>query len=99
MRVPVLLEQTLGLESFENIDLNSKVVGNFFHEVFEKLLDNPNLNSENFDDHLESVLRDVDNSYARYFTQDATAQFTWTNLGEIVKQTAVVLKKAWKMIR
>ena len=87
------LEQTLGLESFENIDLNSKVVGNFFHEVFEKLLDQANLTSENFDNHLESVLHEVDTSYARYFTQDATAQFTWANLGEIVKQTAVVLKK------
>ena len=83
----------MGLESFENIDLNSKVVGNFFHEVFEKLLDQANLTSENFDNRLESVLHEVDTSYARYFTQDATAQFTWVNLGEIVKQTAVVLKK------
>ncbi len=87
------LEQTLGLESFENIDLNSKVVGNFFHEVFEKLLTKPNLSSENFDLYLESVLQDVDTSYARYFTQDSTAQFTWANLGEIVKQTSAVLKK------
>ena len=51
------------------------------------------MTSENFDNRLESVLHEVDTSYARYFTQDATAQFTWANLGEIVKQTAVVLKK------
>lgn len=87
------LEKTLKLESFENIDLNSKVVGNFFHEVFEKLLVTPNLNSDNFDEQLESVLQEVDSNYARYFRQDATAKFTWTNLGEIVKQTSVVLKK------
>lgn len=30
------LENTLSLETFENIDINSKIVGNFFHEVFEK---------------------------------------------------------------
>ncbi|WP_251712950.1 ATP-dependent nuclease subunit B [Lactococcus ileimucosae] len=87
------LEKTLNLEVFENIDLNSKVVGNFFHEVFEKLLLTPSLTNENFDQHLERVLQEVDNNYARYFTQDATAQFTWTNLGEIVRQTAVILKK------
>ncbi len=87
------LEKTLGLESFENIDLNSKVVGNFFHEVFEKLLVRPNLNSENFDLQLESILHEVDSEYERYFTQDATSQFTWANLGEIVKQTSVILKK------
>lgn len=87
------LENTLGLETFENIDINSKIVGNFFHEVFEKIMQAPEISAENFDKKLTDVLHEVDKNYARYFTQDATARFTWSNLEEIVKQTAIMLKK------
>ena len=87
------LETTLGLETFENIDINSKIVGNFFHEVFEKVMQEEALSAENFDEKLTKVLHDVDSNYSRYFTQDATARFTWTNLEEIVRQTATVLKE------
>ncbi|MDD0420939.1 PD-(D/E)XK nuclease family protein, partial [Shigella sonnei] len=34
------LETTLGLETFENIDINSKIVGNFFKNFMEKVTDN-----------------------------------------------------------
>lgn len=88
------LENTLGLETFETLDLNSKVVGNFFHEVFEKLLHLPELSNENFDEKLDFIFHQVNRKYARYFTSNATARFTWTNLEEIVRQTAVLLKKS-----
>lgn len=51
------------------------------------------LSAENFDEKLTKVLHDVDSNYSRYFTHDATARFTWTNLEEIVRQTATVLKE------
>ena len=86
------LENTLSLETFENIDINSKIVGNFFHEVFEKVMKETDLSAENFDEKLTLVLQEVDKNYSRYFTQDATARFTWSNLEEIVRQTATVLK-------
>ncbi len=88
------LENTLGLETFENIDINSKIVGNFFHEVFEKLLNLVDLSSSNFDERLTAVLHEVDSKYERYFKQDATARFTWSNLEEIVRQTSIMLKKS-----
>lgn len=50
------------------------------------------LSAENFDEKLTLVLQEVDKNYSRYFTQDATAIFTWSNLEEIVRQTATVLK-------
>ena len=87
------LENTLGLETFENIDINSKIVGNFFHEVFEKVMQLTELSVDNFDEKLGTVLQEVDKNYARYFTQDATARFTWVNLEEIVRQTARMLKR------
>ena len=40
----------MGLETFENIDINSKIVGNFFHEVFEKVMQEEALSAENFDE-------------------------------------------------
>ena len=88
------LENTLSLETFESVDINSKIVGNFFHEVFEKLMNLPDLSKDNFDERLTDVLHKVDKDYSRYFTQDATARFTWSNLEEIVRQTAVVLKNS-----
>lgn len=87
------VENTLGLEVFEDIDINSKVVGNFFHEVFEKLLKVENLNSDNFDDFLKEIIATVNQDYQRYFKRDATARFTWENLEEIISQTAVMLKR------
>lgn len=50
------------------------------------------LSAENFDEKLTLFLQEVDKNYSRYFTQDATARFTWSNLEEIVRQTATVLK-------
>ncbi|MFC4651637.1 ATP-dependent nuclease subunit B [Lactococcus nasutitermitis] len=88
------VENTLGLEIFENIDINSKIVGNFFHEVFEKILKVSELTVGNFDDKLTTVLQEVNNEYARYFTRDARSRFTWANLEEIVRQTSVMLKKS-----
>ena len=87
------LESTLKLETFEEIDINSKVVGNFFHAIFEKLLIQKDLTSANFDAHLDAVIADVNKEYRHYFTQGPSAQFTWENLEEIVYQTAVMLKK------
>ena len=87
------ITNTLNLEQFEVIDINSKVVGNFFHEVFEKLLQQKDVTSDNFDARLTSVITDVNATYQHYFVQDATARFTWENLEEILYQTAAVLKK------
>lgn len=88
------LENTLGLETFETIDINSKIVGNFFHEVFEKLMSLTELSVENFDEKLSMILNEVDSNYSKYFKQDARSRFTRSNLEEITRQTATLLKKS-----
>jgi len=86
------LEKTLGLQAFEKLDIDSRTVGNFFHEVFEKLLSQSDLSDLNFDDQLTKSIQDVSKKYEKIFTRDATSQFTWLNLNEIARQTAAVLR-------
>ncbi len=87
------IENTLKLEIFEDIDINSKVVGNFFHKVFETLLAQPQLNSDNFDATLKAVITDINSEYGRYIKRDATSRFKWQNLEEIILQTAMMIKR------
>jgi ATP-dependent helicase/nuclease subunit B len=87
------LSQTLHLQEFERIDLDSRISGSYFHEVFEILMRNSNKTSEEFDSKLTRSLHEVDNKYLSFFTRDATSRYTWTKLQEIIKQTATLLKQ------
>lgn len=87
------LENTLGLEATESMSLDARIVGNFFHEVFEKLMGMPNLTAEHFDRELERILAESQEVYSPYFEVDASSRFTAVNLAEISRQTAPMLKR------
>ncbi|GBG96884.1 ATP-dependent nuclease subunit B [Lactococcus termiticola] len=87
------LQNTLRLQAVEPLSLDSRIVGNFFHEVFEKLMADPELSEGRFDESLGQLLNETYSNYELYFEQDARSRFAATNLKEIVQQTSVMLKE------
>lgn len=87
------ISNTLHLHPFEKIDLDARVSGSYFHEVFEKVMRSEQLKTNPFDEVLTQTLQEVDNKYQDIFTRDATSRYTWTKLHEIIQQTATVLKQ------
>ena len=86
------LENTLKLKMPEEIDLNARQVGEFFHEIFENIMKLSNLTSENFDENLDQIITNSRQNYQQYFSRDAKSRFIELNLLDIVKQTGTRLK-------
>ena len=87
------IKQTLHIREFEKIDLDSRLSGSYFHEVFEKVMRDSQGSTQNFDKILTQTLHEVDEKYATYFTRDASSEYTQKKLKEIIKQTATIIKK------
>ncbi|GFH41591.1 ATP-dependent helicase/deoxyribonuclease subunit B [Lactococcus hodotermopsidis] len=87
------LTHTLHVRELEKIDLDSRISGSYFHEVFEKVMRDHETTLDNFDFKLTQSLQEVDSKYEPFFKRDATSRYTHSRLQEIVKQTATVLKQ------
>ncbi|WEV45187.1 ATP-dependent nuclease subunit B [Streptococcaceae bacterium ESL0687] len=85
------INNTLLLKELETLSLDSRISGNYFHEVFERLmLIGPS--SENFDKNLKASLKDVysERNY-RYYFQNETGKYLYQNLIDIIEQTSTML--------
>lgn len=87
------INNTLHVKAFEKIDLDSRISGSYFHEVFEHVMRSDQVEATSFDDTLTSSLQEVNSKYLDFFTRDATSRYTWTRLQEIIKQTSIMLKQ------
>ena len=87
------INNTLHIKAFEKIDLDSRISGSYFHEVFEHLMCSDQVELASFDDTLTRSLQEVDSKYLDFFTRDATSRYTWSRLQEIIKQTSTLLKQ------
>lgn len=87
------LANSLHLHEIEPIDLASNVVGTYFHEVFQRLLEEKPY-EDLFDETLTVALQQIDSKYVKLFERDALSQFTKLQLEKIIRQSAVLLKKA-----
>lgn len=87
------LNQTLHIKEFETIDLDSRLSGSYFHEVFEKVMRTSAQDGQAFDQILAKTLQEVDEKYQVYFKRDALSQFTQSRLQEIIYQTATMIKQ------
>ncbi|MDR1606663.1 MAG: ATP-dependent nuclease subunit B [Streptococcaceae bacterium] len=87
------LKHTLNLKAFEKINLDARISGSYFHEVFEKLMRFDQTEQSTFETLVTKSLQEVDTKYLTYFTRDATSRYTWTKLQEIIKQTATMLQQ------
>ncbi|WEV60680.1 ATP-dependent nuclease subunit B [Streptococcaceae bacterium ESL0729] len=85
------INNTLLLKELETLSLDSRISGNYFHEVFERLmLIGPN--SQNFDKSLKASLKEVysERNY-RYYFQNETGKYLYQNLIDIIEQTSTML--------
>jgi ATP-dependent helicase/nuclease subunit B len=87
------INHTLHVKPFEKIDLDARISGSYFHEVFEHLMSANQVEAASFDDTLTKSLQEVDRKYRDFFTRDATSRYTWSRLQEIIKQTSTLLKQ------
>ena len=87
------INHTLHVKAFEKIDLNARISGSYFHEVFEDLMRANQVEAASFDDALTKSLQEVDRKYLDFFTRDATSRYTWSRLQEIIRQTSTLLKQ------
>lgn len=89
------LSRTLHLKEFENVDLHPNVIGDYFHEVFEKALkDGPTV--DKFDEILNKAIKTTEQKYQRIFGREdnETGKFILSNLAEEIQQTAAVVKRS-----
>ncbi|GFH40493.1 ATP-dependent nuclease subunit B [Lactococcus insecticola] len=87
------LNNTLHVHEFEKIDLDARISGSYFHEVFEKVMRDTLTSKADFQYVLTRSLQEVDSKYQAFFTRDATSAYTWKKLQEIIRQTATMLEK------
>lgn len=87
------LSHTLQVKDFEKIDLDARISGSYFHEVFENVMKSSKLEKLSFDVVLTQCLQDVDKKYEMLFTRDATSRYTWSRLHDMIEQTATILKQ------
>ncbi|GHU35837.1 ATP-dependent helicase/deoxyribonuclease subunit B [Bacilli bacterium] len=87
------INNTLHIKAFEKIDLDSRISGSYFHEVFENVMQSSQVEAAAFDDILTQSLQEVDSKYLEFFTRDATSRYTWSRLQDIIRQTSTMLKQ------
>ena len=87
------INNTLHVKAFEKIDLDSRISGSYFHEVFEHLMRSEQAEATSFEAALTHSLLEVDSKYEDFFKRDATSRYTWTRLKDIIKQTSTMLKQ------
>lgn len=91
------LDKTLGLQELEEVTLESSTIGNYFHRIFQILLQEGSseiLSSEKFDQKFKEAQNQVDREYKKVFERDFLARFTQANLAEILEQSKVMIQKS-----
>ncbi|MBB5887339.1 ATP-dependent helicase/nuclease subunit B [Lactovum miscens] len=91
------LDKTLGLKELEEVTLESSTIGNYFHRIFQILLQDGSsevLDSEKFDKKLREAQCKVDLEYQKLFERDFLSMFTKLNLSEILEQSKIMIQKS-----
>ncbi|MDR0298974.1 MAG: PD-(D/E)XK nuclease family protein [Streptococcaceae bacterium] len=91
------LDKTLKLQELEEVTLESSTIGNYFHRIFQLLLEDGSaelLKSDRFDEKFSEAKGKVDKEYRKVFERDFLSRFTQANLTEILEQSKVMVRKS-----
>ncbi|GAB2027315.1 PD-(D/E)XK nuclease family protein [Lactovum odontotermitis] len=91
------LDRTLGLQELEEVTLESSTIGNYFHRIFQLLLQDGSsaiMDSSRFDAAFSTAKAAVDSEYQKVFERDFLSRFTHSNLAEILDQSKVMIQKS-----
>jgi ATP-dependent helicase/nuclease subunit B len=91
------LDKTLNLMELEEVMRESSTIGNYFHRIFQLLLQggsNAILDSGKFDEAFSNAKNTVDFEYQKVFERDYLSRFTQANLAEILDQSKVMIQKS-----
>lgn len=87
------LSNSLHLHEFQTVGMHANIIGNMFHEVFERSLKN-HPDSATFDENFTAALQQVYNPYQNLFKQNKMSEWTLQATKEMLQQTSILVKKA-----